>query len=97
MSEKCTVPSKEWMAAKFYRNNLVPLKERIAGTNLFLEINIIPLFKKLLKQWMSDYKFSCQNNTVFFKEWINVILSVTKTYTLLQGMDGCEITVKLEW
>ena len=46
---------------------------------------------------MSDCKFFCQINTLFFKEWTNVILSVAKTYILLQGMDGCEITVKLEW
>ena len=28
-------------------------------------------------------------NTVPFKEWVTAILSVTKTDTLLQGMDGC--------
>ena len=31
-----------------------------------------------------------ENGTVHFKEWMIVILSMTKTDTLLlQGMDGC--------
>ena len=29
-----------------------------------------------------------KNGTVYFKEWIIAILSITKTDTLLQGMDG---------
>ena len=40
-------------------------------------------------QTMADCKFSCQKNTVPFKEWMTVILSVTRTDTLLQGMSDC--------
>ena len=29
-----------------------------------------------------------KNDTVYFKEWMIVILSVTKTDTLVKGMDG---------
>ena len=71
---------------------IVPLKERMRETNFFLEINISGI-----AQTMDDCKISCQNNTVSFKEWMIAILSVTKTDTLLQEMNDCEITVKLEW
>ena len=54
---------------------------------LFLKINILML-KELLKQWMSKSS-PVKMNTVPFEEWVTAILSVTKTDTLLQGMDGC--------
>ena len=37
---------------------------------------------------MVDYKFSCQNKYSSFKEWMTAILTVIKTDTLLQVMDG---------
>ena len=46
------------------------------------------MLKELLKQWMSKSS-PVKMNTVPFKEWVTAILSVTKTDTLLQGMDGC--------
>ena len=55
---------------------IVALKERIAGTNFFLEINIL-LIKELLKQQMTASS-PVKINTVLFKEWMTVILSVTK-------------------
>ena len=30
-----------------------------------------------------------ENGTVYFKEWMIAIFSVTKTNALLHGMDGC--------
>ena len=52
-SEKCTVLLKAWMTASILKEvNIAPLKECIAGTNLFLEISIL-LHKELLKQWMT--------------------------------------------
>ena len=65
---------------------IVPSREHTAGTNVFLEIKIL-LLKEILKQSMAAS--SVRIITVTFKEWINVILSVTKADTLLQGMDGC--------
>ena len=65
----------------------VPLKKHIAGRNFFFEINIL-LLKELLKEWLTA-SFPVKINTAPFKEWMNSILSVTKTDTLLQGMDGC--------
>ena len=65
---------------------MVPLNKRIAGTNPFLEINILLLTAEritVLKQ------SSVKLNIVLFKEWMTVILSVTKADTLLQGMDDC--------
>ena len=64
----------------------VPLKEHVAGRNFFFEINIL-LLKELLKQWLTASS-PVKINTAPFKEWMNSILSVTKTDTLLQGMDG---------
>ena len=40
------------MAASSIEMIIVPLKERIAGIDFFLEINIL-LLKELLKQWMT--------------------------------------------
>ena len=45
------------------------------------------LLKELLKQWMTASS-PVKINIVPFKEWINAILTVTKTDTLLQGSDG---------
>ena len=55
----------------------VPLKERIAGTCFFLEINIL-LLKEFLKQWLTA-SLPVEINTSLFKEWMTFILSVTKT------------------
>ena len=46
-----------------------------------------PLLEELLKQRMTASS-SVKINIVPFKEWINAILPVTKTDTLLQGSDG---------
>ena len=35
---------------------------------------------------------SNENYTAHFKEWMIVILSRTKTDTLLQGIDGCNLS-----
>ena len=43
--------------------------------------------KELLKQRMTASS-PVKINIVPFKEWINAILTVTKTNTLLQGSDG---------
>ena len=42
-------------------------------------------------QWMAanDSGTTNENDTVHFKEWVTAILSVTKTDTLLSGMDAC--------
>ena len=60
---------------------IVPLKERKARTSPFLEINILLLTAErisVLKQWMSASS-PVKINTVLFKEWMTVILSVTKS------------------
>ena len=33
-----------------------------------------------------------ENDTVHFKEWMIVILSMTKTDALLQGIDDCNLS-----
>ena len=45
------------------------------------------LLKERLKHWMTT-SFPVKINREHFKEWMTAILSVTKTDTLLQGMDG---------
>ena len=67
---------------------IVPLKESIAETNFFYEIDILFL-KQLLKETMDDCKISRQNKYISFKEWTTTTtLSVTKTDILLQRKDG---------
>ena len=56
---------------------IVPLKERIAGINFFLEINIL-LLKELLKQWMI-VSSPVKVNTALFIKWITAILFMIKT------------------
>ena len=56
---------------------IVPLKERITETNLFLGINIL-LLKKVLKQWMTARSL-VKIITVFFKDWMTATLSVKNT------------------
>ena len=65
----------------------VPLKEHIATSNFFGGINIL-LLKELLKQWLTGSS-PVKIHTGPLKEWMTTILSVTKTDTLLQGMDDC--------
>ena len=45
------------------------------------------MLEEILKQWMIA-NFLNKINTEPFKEWMTAILSVTKTDTPLQGMDG---------
>ena len=59
----------------------------MAGTNCFLEVNIV-LLEEILRQWMTA-RSPIKVNAEFFKEWMTAILSVTKTDTPLEGMDGC--------
>ena len=46
------------------------------------------LLKELLRQWMTASS-PVKTNVVHFKEWMTAFLSVTKTETLLEGVDGC--------
>ena len=53
-----------------------------------MEINI-PLLKQSLRQWMTA-RSPVKVNTISFKEQMTATLSVTKTDTLLQRVDGCK-------
>ena len=78
---KYTVPLKEWSS----RNNYGNFERRLSWNQLFLEINIL-LLEELLKQWMIASSL-VKTNILPFKEWMIVILSGTKTDTLLQEMN----------
>ena len=39
-------------------------------------------------QWVTPSGTTNENGTVHFKEWMIAILSIAKTDTLLQGVDG---------
>ena len=65
---------------------IISLKQRITGTNIFLEENI-PLLKELLKQRVT-VRSIVKVNTVSFKEWMTATLSFTKIDTLLQRENG---------
>ena len=62
------------------------MKERKAGTNFFLEINLV-LLEEIPKQWETA-RSPIKINTESFTEWMTTIISVTKTDALLHGMDG---------
>ena len=49
----------------------------------------VPTAERITRK-MDDCKFSCQNNIVPFKEWMNAILTVTETDALLERSDGCK-------
>ena len=57
-SEKFTVPLKEWMAARILEIIIVPLKERITGTNVSRNKHSTT---GRTTQTINDCKFSCQN------------------------------------
>ena len=62
--------------------------ERMDGCEYSKKESLYLLLKEILKQQMTA---SCpvKTNIVPFKEWMNVILTATKTNTLLQEMYGC--------
>ena len=72
----------------FYINNYSTFEKTHNWNQIFLEINIVVL-EEILKQWMTASS-PIKIYTEPFKEWIIIILLVTKTDTLLQGMDGCD-------
>ena len=71
----------------FYRNNHKTFESTHSRNQPFLKINIL-LLEERPKQWMTASS-PVKIYKEYFKEWMTAILSVTKTVTVLQGIDGC--------
>ena len=76
-----------WIAANFNIRKMHGTVKRMDACEYSKKQLQYLLPKELLKQRMTASS-PVKINIVPFKEWINAILTVTKTNTLLQGSDG---------
>lgn len=74
------------MAADFNVRKMHNTVERMDGCGYFIKIIIIPLTERIAEPTFFGYKHTTpvKINTVPFKECMPIILSVTRTDTLLQ-------------
>ena len=77
-----------WIAANLSIRKIHSTVEKMDACEYSIKIITVPTAKRITQTWMiasSPFKI----NIAPFKEWMNVILLVIKTDTLLQRSDVC--------